>query len=301
VAGERNLTSSSKPDTKTESGRTPLLRQSDVTAWGMAAIATVGVAFVASNLSAAVPVDWLAALHETRVRAGAILPNARTIEALRADLTRSQRANATLRTRMDLLEGSGTLTARRVGALEASVPVLLGALPGTGGIDTTITTAGINTGNGPGEIAVEGGTMLVRQVPLFVGAAPGSTTTELLQPIPFQPMPPALTEQNGAAGQPATASEQTTMASATIFGMQIGPAVGETAPQTVWSDVVDLAGTYLIGLDPLLVQDEQSGEMRLVAGPLSSFSEALGLCSVIRGLDLACKAASYEGEPVFAP
>ncbi|NOZ31605.1 MAG: hypothetical protein GXP01_00710, partial [Alphaproteobacteria bacterium] len=92
-----------------------MLRRSDVFGWGVAAVAAFGVAVLAGNLAAGVPPGWLAVLHETRAEAGTLLPNSRTIKTLQTDLARSQRANAVLRTRMDLLEGTGTIAARRIG------------------------------------------------------------------------------------------------------------------------------------------------------------------------------------------
>ncbi|MEX0627161.1 MAG: hypothetical protein WEB63_01520 [Cucumibacter sp.] len=230
--------------------------------WGLGAIVALALAIVTANLAAFLPASWLTGLHATSQQGGNLTLLKAEVATLRAELSRSERASALLTTRMALIEDNRTSFARRVGALEASVPVLLKTLPDAAGIDYSLLTAGIGNAE---EFPAEGGTLVIRRTPLFAAA----------QPMPAPP---------GMQAEPAA------------FGLALGAAIIESAAPGAWREFAATAGTILIGLHPLLALDENGdGARRLVAGPVASYDEALRLCAAISLRDVACQAASFDG------
>lgn len=232
------------------------LVRKDAMGWGLGAIAALALAIVAANLAAFVPASWLTGLHATSQQGGNLTLLKAEVDMLRAELSRSERASALLTTRMALIEDNRTSFARRVGALEASVPVLLKNLSDAAGIDNSLLTAGIGVA---GESPAEGGTLVISRTPLFAAAQP--------LPAPVQ-----------------------------AFGLALGAAIMESAAPGAWRGIAATAGTILIGMQPLLAPDENGdGPRRLVAGPVASYDEALRLCAAMSLRDVACQAASFDG------
>lgn len=255
-----------------------LITQKDLMRWGIGAIAAFAAAVIAANLAAFVPGAWLTGLHATPREGGNLQVLQAEVAALRAELGRADRANAQLATRLMLVEDGRAQVAQRVGALEASVPMLLEALPWDADIDRNLVTAGI----GEAEAApAEGGTVVVRRRPLF---APGSAGAD----APSQPMPPAVAAAEGSE-------------SAGNFGLALGAAVTEEAAWGTWLDYADRIGALLIGMHPVFGADDNGdGAARLIAGPVADYAEAMRLCAAIAKQDIACQATEFAGQALGA-
>jgi len=250
--------------------------------FGGGAIAAFAAALIAANLAAFLPGAWLTGLHASPREGGNLHVLQAEVEALRAELGRADRANAQLATRLRLVEDGRGEVAQRVGALEASVPMLLEALPRDADIDRNLLTAGIGEAEAT---PAEGGTVVVKRTPLFgpvtggtIAASPGS-----------QPMPPAL------------AAADRTEAAESRFGLALGEAVPRDGAWAVWLEVADQVGALLIGMHPVLGADGNGdGAARLIAGPVADYAEAMRLCAAIAKADIACQATEFAGEPIGA-
>lgn len=244
------------------------MTQKDAMRWGGGAIAAFAAAMIVANLAGFVPGDWLTGLHASPRAGGNLNVLQAEVEALRAELGRTSRSNAQLATRLMLIEDGRTDVAARVGALEASVPMLLEALPWDADIDRNLLTAGIGEGQ---EMPAEGGTVVVRRMPMFgPGGAPAGAAS--------QPMPPALE----AAGR---------------FGLALGEAVSVETAWDTWVDLADRVGALLIGMHPVIAADANGdGAARLIAGPVPDYAEAMRLCAAIAERDIACQATEFSGE-----
>ncbi|HUV32944.1 MAG TPA: hypothetical protein VMW31_05175 [Devosiaceae bacterium] len=257
-----------------------MLAQKDLMRWGSCAIAGFAAAVLSANVAAFLPEQWLTGLHATRIEGGTLPLLRAEVATLRGDLGRAERANAVLSTRLTLIEDNRVNVARRVGALEASIPMLLEALPYDAEIDFNLLTAGIgNAEEGP----AEGGSVSVRMTPLFdAEPTPGAPAAFDAQPLP-DPV---------AAGAGAEVFEP----EAGAFGLALGAALRPEVAWRTWRDIGGTVGGLLIGLNPLLAPDDNGdGAVRLLAGPVASYAEATSLCAAISAREVACQPAPFEG------
>ncbi len=250
-------------------------RQSDVTTWGIVALVLSGIAVMGANVSALMPQGVLAGLHKTRIE-GASLEQLRVqVSDLRDEQIRLKRENGVLSARFSLDEQKGNEITRRVGALEVSLPVLLESLPDSANIDRSNLTAAI--GKDPALVyEADGGSVVVRQQPMAEALpAPGA------QPLPEPVAVASIPVPNEAA-----------------FGVAIGPAMTfEQAPET-WRDLTMKLGPLLFGLAPLLVDEANSDNQRIIVGPINQLSEATALCARLERLSVSCLPMPFTGTPL---
>lgn len=252
-------------------------RQSDVTTWGIVALVLWGIAVMGANVSALLPQAILAGLHKTRLEGASLDQLRMQVADLREEQIRLKRENSVLSARFALDEQRGNEITRRVGALEVSLPPLLESLPDGANIDRSNVTAAI--GEDPGvAYDAEGGSVVVHQRPMAEAQAPTPTD----QPLP------ALAEQVAAIATP----------NQSAYGVALGPAIAlEQAPET-WRDLSVKVGPLLFGLDPLLAQEANSGNQRIVVGPIEQLSEASALCARLERLSVSCLPMPFTGTPL---
>ncbi len=248
-------------------------RQSDVTLWGIMALACIGLAVFSSNASLLVPQSIIAGLHQPRTSGATIETLRREVSALRTDTTRLQRENEQLLSRFAMQEKSGNDIVRRVGALEVTVPNMLEIPPYLASIDQASTTASIGANESP-TFETEGGSVSVRQ-------------SALPQPLPYQPLPAPVVQQTDMAAPNQNA-----------YGVSIGTAVPFDQAPGLWSDLTLKLGPLLFGMSPLLVDEANSDNKRIIVGPIEELSEARQLCERFERISIACMPMPYDGTPL---
>lgn len=248
-------------------------RQSDVAVWGIVALVFGGIAVLGANISAAIPSSILGGLHKTRIEGASLEQLRLQVADLREETLQLKRENGLLATRFALEERQGNEITQRVGALEVSLPKLLEALPSGAEIDRSAFTASI----GEGEALIydaDGGSVIVRQSPMA-------------EAQPAQPLP-ALVEQTAALAVPNEAA----------FGIALGPSIAfEQAPET-WKDLSIKLGPLLFGLAPLLVDEANSDDKRIVVGPITQLAEATSLCARLERVSISCMPMPFTGTPL---
>jgi hypothetical protein len=243
-------------------------RASDVTVWGIVALCCGGLAVLSANVSAVIPQGMLAGLHASRLEGGSLNQLRAQLANLDDETTELRRQTVALEGRLNLSERSDGEVARRVGALEISIPNLLERVP-PGGIDTSAITAAIPEGESQ-TFDTEGGSVTVETQSML--ALPATKPVE-------QPMPEI-------------ASVHTPKPDPDAFALAIGPLVSrETAPE-VWDELNGIIGTLLIGLAPLIEGD------RIVAGPIRYRSDAVALCTRMALVGIPCTPVTFTGDPL---
>ncbi|WDR05736.1 hypothetical protein PSQ90_16025 [Devosia rhodophyticola] len=248
-------------------------QQSDIAIWGIVALACCGIAVMSANISAILPAEILSGLHATRLQ-GANLEQLRgQVGDLRNEATRLRRENNTLVTRFSLQEQANNEVTRRVGSLEVSLPKLLEALPPSAQIDRSALTGGIKEGESLSYDA-DGGSVKIRQQPLE------TLNSSAQQPIPAPLDAPTVTPDENA------------------FGIAIGHSVPFSEAQSEWEDLSIKLGPLLFGLGPLLVDQVNTENKRIVVGPITQMSEATALCSRLERISIACMPVPFSGTPL---
>ena len=247
-------------------------RQSDVTRWGIVALVLGGLAVMAANISAVIPQTVLAGMHKTRLD-GASLDQLRAqVTQLREETERLRENNDTLSARFALEEQEGNEVTRRVGALEVSLPRLLEALPDGTNVDLSSVTAAIETQ--PSMVyEAEGGTVMVRQQPM--------AELQGTQPLP-EPV-----QQLAPLAQPSNVA----------YGVALGPAISTEQASSAWRDLSVKLGPLLLGMEPLLADEANSEQQRIVAGPIAQLSDATSLCTRLERISVSCLPTPYSGLP----
>lgn len=248
-------------------------QQSDVTMWGIVALVCGALAIMSANISAILPPSLLSGLHATRIE-GANLSQVRVqLLEVQTRADRLERENTALLTRFSLQEQASNDMTRRVGSLEVSIPKLIEALPGSSDIDRSSLTASIKEGEAL-TYEADGGSVKIRQQPL-----------ETLAAAAAQPMPSALPS---IAVTPDEA----------MFGIAIGPSVPFVDAQSEWQDLSIKLGPLLFGLGPLLVDQANSDNKRVVVGPIKEMSEATALCARLERVSISCMPMPFTGTPL---
>lgn len=250
-------------------------RQSDVTTWGIVALVLGAVAVMGANVSALMPQTLLAGLHKTRIEGASVDQLRSQVAQLRTEMQSLQRDNDVLTARFNLGEQQSSAVVRRVGALEVTLPNLLELSPGGIGIDRANLTSAI--GGEPGTaFEADGGSVVVRQQPM-AGLQPLMASQPL--PAPVQ--------------QTATASP-----SATTYGIALGPAIAEAQAPEAWRDLDMKLGPLLFGLAPVLADESNGSNKRIVVGPISQLAEATALCGRLERISVACAPVPFTGTPL---
>ncbi|MEQ1901508.1 MAG: hypothetical protein ABL866_12330 [Devosia sp.] len=247
-------------------------RSADATVWGIVALAVWAVAILGANISALIPESVFAGLHSTRLSGANVNQLRSQVISLQAESDRLSQENTLLMQRFLLTEQQGGEVTRRVGALELSIPRLLEAIP-PAGIDESSVTA--STKGAVTTFPADGGTVSVTQTPLD-GIGPIDKPED-------QSMPGAL---------------DTPLADASAFGVALGPPFDPDEAESVWQSLSNRAGTLLLGLAPLIGNQEGTSGKRLVAGPIARESDASQLCGRFAKVGVACEVVAFIGEPM---
>lgn len=246
-------------------------RQSDVMFWGIVALVCGAIAVVSANVSALIPDSALAVLHASRVDGANIVQLRGQLATLREETTRLRRDAAAMQTRFTLSEEAAGAVTRRVGALEVSLPKLLEALPAGAEIDRTNITAAIPAPGAVTTFEADGGTVAVTQQPMPLASA-GTASLDQAMPAP--------------------------VANPMAFGLALGPALPADQVQGEWDDLSAKVGPLLLGLGPLVADQADSTEKRLIAGPIESADRGQLLCNQLSQVGVACMLVPFTGNPL---
>jgi len=247
----------------------------DVTFWGVFALVTWGVAVLGANLSALIPDSVLGGLHASRL-GGATLNQMRgEIDALTTQAAQLRQENTVLVQRFMVSEQASGEVARRVGALELTVPKILESLNNGPLVDQSTVTA--STGSTARNFDADGGSVSVTTSPLPGASGPAPATKEQAMPKPL-----------AADVTPDAAS----------FGVALGPPIDTDEGAAAWQGMTGKVGTLLLGLGPILGHVEGGSARRLVAGPIASEADAQELCGRMAKVGVACQTVPFIGDPV---
>lgn len=250
-------------------------RQSDVTTWGIFAVACAGLAMMGSNVSAFVPQSVLGKLHQPRL-VGATLDSLRLqVTALNEQSRALRSENEALLARFALQEKSGSEIVRRVGALEVSMPRLLEDLPEVTAVDRGSVTASISE-DGTESFEAVGGSVTTRRSPLPLA---GAASEAIDQPLPA-PLEVAATTDDPP------------------YGLSVGAPVPADGTEALWSDLTLKLGPLLFGYEPLLTSTAE-GNKRIVVGPIADLVAARVLCQRFEQVSIACSPTEYAGEALL--
>jgi len=247
-------------------------RQTDVTAWGIAALVCAGVAVVAANVAGLIPAGALTALHVPKNDTVSMAQLRQQVMELRTETAQLRRQNETLATRFSLQEQSGSEVIRRVGALEVAMPSAQEMRPNIATIDRSVTTASIGE-SASQQFTAEGGTVVVRHSPM---------PTNIAQPLPAAIEPTVVTASGAEVG----------------YGIAIGPSFGSGKGAAQWHDLEVRLGSMLIDMSPLVTDEVNGGNQRLVVGPLPQMAEARDFCQRLEQMEIACTPTVYSGTPL---
>ena len=249
-----------------------------MTTWGIVALVLSGIAVMGANVSALIPQGMLAGLHKTRIEGASLEQLRAQVSDLREEQIRLKRENSVLTARFALDEQRGNEITRRVGALEVSLPLLLESLPDDANIDRSNLTAAI--GKDPALVyEADGGSVVVRQQPM--AEALSATTGEQPLPEPIEHTASTIPVPNEAA-----------------FGVALGSSVPFEQAPDAWRDLTMKLGPLLFGLAPLLVEEANSDNQRIVVGPINQLSEATALCARLERLSVSCLPMPFTGTPL---
>ena len=254
-------------------------RQSDVTVWGIVALVCVALAVFGSNIALLVPQSFIGGLHQPRVAGASIETLRREVSNLQDETIRLKRENELLVTRFSMQERSGNDITRRVGALETTVPRILESLPTGAAVDRSNLTASIGA-NQTLTYEAEGGSVAVKQ-----SAMPQATATEAID----QPLPAPVPSQDTMA---------MALPNENAYGIAVGAAVPFEDTPALWSDLTLKLGPLLFGLSPLVADEANGDDKRIVVGPIAELAEARALCQRFERVSIACIPMPYSGTPL---
>ena len=258
------------------------VQQSDVTLWGAAALIIGAVAVLSANLSGFLPASFVAGLHSTRMEGGSLNNIRSQVALLQAETIKIRNEYSRLATQMTLAEqGRGQVT-RRVGALESTLPVILQAIPPGVGIDSSVFTSSFDGSSEATSFEAEGGSVTVSRTPLDPPTDQNGTIA------PPQVEMPAILEGESTIN---TAPVATT----SDFGIAIGPEITQLDAFVTWKDIISRVGTLLLGLEPILSEQQSNGSQRLIAGPVGNYAEAEQLCIRLLRVGISCLPTPYSG------
>lgn len=246
--------------------------------WGITALGIWAVAILGANLSGLIPPSVYGALHASRLEGSTINQLRTQVATLEEESARMQRDNTQLLQRFSMNEEAAGAVTKRVGALEVSVPKILEqaettARTAAAAIDTT-TTGSITPGKTL-TFETEGGTVAVQQRPLL----PGSNEVKL-KVVPLSaPMPLAIPD--GSAP-----------------GIALGFPVRADTAEAQWQELLAQVGTMLVGLSPVLADQDGTDGKIIVAGPLLDRASAIDLCARLDRAGVPCQPTTFAGQPV---
>lgn len=250
-------------------------RPVDVTLWGIVALGIWVVAILGANLSALIPASVYGALHASRLEGSTLNQLRNQVATLEEETSRIKRENTQLTQRFTMNEEVAGAVTRRVGALEISVPRLIeqaqAKLPNIDAMPT-----GSIAGGKTVTFETEGGTVAVQQRPLN----PGSNDVQL-KVVPLTSTMPIAIVPDGSAP-----------------GVALGFPVQPDAAEATWQELLSQVGTMLVGLSPVLADQDGSDGKMLVAGPMVDKASAIELCARMDKLGVPCEPTTFAGAPV---
>ena len=297
--------------------------QADLTFWGISAFIAVGVAVASSSISTFIPDGVFGGLHANRLQGGTLNQLRAQVEQLKSEQNILLRRANEMRAQFSLSERDRNAVNQRVGALEASIPMLLEIVPERMDIDRLSITASIGVAKNE-EFIAEGGSVEISRTPMFGASVP---LGELMQPVPpplsppndetaingDKPPSPETTSPNNAGGAQQIENEDMatnqavsnlpivntkwseTSVSQTLFGIAVGETVAIENADALWQEISKNIGALLIGLQPAVSDPLQNNNFRLVLGPINNYSEAETLCSRIERVGINCLPVQYDG------
>lgn len=279
---------------------------SDITLWGIVALAACGVAVLSASLSVFLPPGVLTGLHATRLESGNLNALRTELTDLRLQTSQLRRQNNEMLSRLSVAERSRGDMTRRVGALEHSIPALLEALPPDTKVDKSLLTSSIGSAGQDGDmVTTADGTMRVSHHPLFEKQAATPPASGSSAPATqVQPMPPKPAAAEKPVGTTQTAAVKTTEnaakseLAAADFAIALGPKVSPKKARAQWQALNDKVGTLLLGFDPLYSVTPGNGENHVVVGPIPSRSQAEELCARMVPIGIDCQPVKYHGNPI---
>ena len=147
-------------------------------------------------------------------------------------------------------------------------------------------------------------------VPAKAVAAPGKTDRETAPAAapPATPPPPAEPARAANAAADATKVTTTTTSTATlppsggVAAIDLGGHRSLQALRKSWTDMSERYAEFGTGIEPLarLRETDTGMEVRLVAGPYPTPSDAAKTCTRMRALGVACAVTGYTGQPLAA-
>lgn len=245
--------------------------------WGIAALGIWAVAILGANLSGLIPPSVYGALHASRLEGSTINQLRTQVATLEEESARMQRENTQLLQRFSMNEEAAGAVTKRVGALEVSVPKILEQAQTqartAAAIDTT-TTGSITSGKTL-TFETEGGTVAVQQRPL----SPGSNEVKL-KVVPLQaPIPLAIPDGSSP-------------------GIALGFPVRPDTAEAQWQELLAQVGTMLVGLSPVLADQDGTDGKIIIAGPMVDRASAIELCARLDRAGVPCEPTTYAGQPV---
>jgi hypothetical protein len=244
-----------------------------VSVWGIVALVAWAVAILLANISAVIPENVLGALHASRLEGGTMNQLRGQVAEIQAESDRMRRENSLLLQRFELAEEANGAVTRRVGALEVSVPQLLERVPASSPVDDSV-TASITDGMSI-SFDADGGSVSLVQKPLVAGQ-PGAAAAAGPRVEPVGPVLP----------------------DGSHFGVALGFPVAETDGEAQWQGLMAKVGTLLLGLWPVVADAEVGDGKLVIAGPLSTETQAAELCGRLDLVGIPCKPVPFKGEPL---
>lgn len=186
-------------------------------------------------------------------------------------------------------KGQGEVV-KRVGAIESTLPGLLDLGDGST-IDDSLITAAISNDAGAQTVDAEGGSVKVTQRPLNEDSTPAQST------MPAMPVAPIPQRRQMLTRDAQAGASQTDMA--TAFGLALGDGVTVRDAVLVWKDITQKAGPLLLGFEPLISDSPTDGSLRLIAGPVASYTQAEKICGRMIRVGIPCLPVPYAGDPLI--
>lgn len=243
-------------------------RASDVTLWAVVALVTWAVAVFGANVSGLIPPAAFAGFHASRIDGATMTQLRDQVAELTAESSRMRRENDLLIQRFEMAEQARGEVARRVGAIEVSLPRITERVPQAVAIDQSV-TASIVEGR-PLSFEADGGSVSVRQRP-FVALDPSQSDDS----------------DAGAPEIPVGA-----------YGVALGFPVAPADAEAQWQGMLARVGTLLIGMWPLMADVHGSDGKQVIAGPIASQGQAAELCVRLDRVGIPCSPADFDGDPL---
>lgn len=295
-------------------------KQSDMRLWGFVAVAALTTMLVFSSVGLLLPKGWNNMLKETPNNLGTLAQVQSELRAMRMEFAAIKRESNVADSRLNLGEESNSFVSRRVRALEASIPILLEALPPGAQLDKSLITSSINQANGEEIIRLDqdlkiSRSYLFENLPLAERAPPEmqQDLPEIVASIDGTDVPTQVTQdwsevapsemQGAEAIDPQTTASvnaMETLPSVDItYGVILGPKIEKNKAQLNWLNIKANVGTLLLGLEPKMIPVvNESEKIQLVVGPLEEETDATQLCREIIRQGYVCEAGGFEGIPL---